>query len=88
MAGLGGLETVMYNGMLSLVGEPIFIGFVILAVIAGWVMVAGFRLDAKLLGIVPAIILAAAFIPPFMLLLGGLGIAAVLYYALMKFMRR
>ena len=88
MAGFSALEAVFYNGMLSLVGEPILIGFVVLALFAGWVMVAGFRLDAKLLGIVPAIILASVFMPAFALLLGGLALAGIVYYALMKFMRR
>jgi len=88
MAGFAGLESIFYNGFLSLVGEPIFLGFIILALFLGWVMVAGFRLDAKLLGIVPALILAAAFMPAVMLLIGGLVIAGILYYALMKFMRR
>jgi len=88
MAGFSGLETIFYNGFLSLVGDQIFLGFIVLALIVGWVMVAGFRLDAKLLGIVPAIILASVFMPSFVLLLGGLAIAGILYYAFMKFMRR
>jgi hypothetical protein len=88
MAGFSALEAIIYNGALSLVGEPIFLGFMVLALLVGWVMVAGFRLDAKLLGIVPAIILAAVFMPAWVLLLGGLGMAAIFYYALMKFMRR
>jgi hypothetical protein len=87
MAGFSGLEAIFYNGALSLVGDPIFLGFIVLALLGGWVMVAGFRLDAKLLGIVPAIILAVAFIP-ILYLLGGLAMALILYYALMKFMRR
>ena len=88
MAGFGGLEGIFYNGAMSLVGDKIFLGFIVLALLVGWVMVAGFRLDAKLLGIVPALILAAVFMPAFVLLLGGLAIAGILYYALMKFMRR
>jgi hypothetical protein len=88
MAGFSGIEAIFYNGFLSLVGEPIFMGFVVLALIGGWVMVAGMRLDAKLLGVVPAIILAAAFMPALVLLIGGLAMAGILYYALMKFMRR
>lgn len=90
MAGFQSIEAIFYNGMLSLVGEPILMGFIVLALIIGWVMVAGFRLDAKLLGIVPAIILASAIggVPGFFLLIGGLGMAGLLYYAFMKFMRK
>jgi hypothetical protein len=88
MAGFSSIEAIFYNGMLSLVGEPILMGFIVLALFVGWVMVAGFRLDAKLLGIVPAIILATVFMPPFALLLGGLALAGIAYYALMKITRR
>jgi len=86
--GFESIEAVFYNGFVSLVGEPIFLGFIVLALFVGWVMVAGFRLDAKLLGIVPALILASVFMPSFVLLLDGLAVAGILYYALMKFMRR
>lgn len=88
MAGFGGLESIFYNGAMALVGDQIFLGFIVLALLVGWVMVAGFRLDAKLLGIVPALILASVFMPAFVLLLGGLAISGILYYAIMKFMRR
>jgi predicted membrane protein len=88
MAGFAGLEAVVYNGMLSLVGEPIFLGFLVLSLFGLWVMVASFRLDAKMLGIVPAIIMAAAFMPIFVLVLGGLALGGILYFGVMKFMRR
>lgn len=86
--GFAGIESIFYNGFLSLVGEPIFMGMLVLALIGGWVMVAGMRLDAKLLGIVPAVILAAAFMPALLLLIGGLMMAGLLYFALMKILRR
>jgi hypothetical protein len=83
MAGFSTIENTVATGMLSLVGDPIFLGFFVAIFFAAFVMLQGLRLDGKLLGIGAGLILAAAFIPGFIIII-GLGMAFILYKALMK----
>jgi len=85
MSGLQPLENWMGDGFATVIGDPIFMGLMILGFFFGFVMLQGTRLDAKLLVLVPVALLAAPFFPAqvFMILL-GLACAFILYLALAK----
>lgn len=73
------IEGLMYNGMLEAVGDPIYIGLLVLAFFVGFVILQNTSLPLKLLISVGAVFLASAFIPFFGLLIGL--IAGVILYA-------
>jgi hypothetical protein len=77
------LEALIANGMLSLVGDPIFIGLLVAIFFTAFVIMQGLKIDGKLLGIGGGLILAAVFIPGFIIII-GLAMAFILYKAIMK----
>jgi len=81
--GLLPMETWMGDGFAQTVGDPIFLGIMIIGFFFGFTMLQGLRLDAKLLILVPAVILAFPFIP-FLPLVLGLICAFVVYLAFTK----
>lgn len=83
MVGFAALEALVYNGSMQIFGDPIFAGLLTAIFFGGFVFVQGQKLDGKLLGIGAGLILASAFIPGFIILV-GLGFAFVLYKGLMK----
>ncbi len=70
MTGFYDLEAFIGNGMGQVVGDPIFLGLLVLGFLGGFVLLQNTRFDAKLLVIVPAMLLAMAFIPILPLLFG------------------
>lgn len=63
MAGLETLEAQIGAGVVAIVGDPSFIGIIILGLFTGIVVVQNQRGDGKALGIMGAAILASHFMP-------------------------
>lgn len=81
------LEEMIYNGFLNTVGNPLFLGLLVLGVFSAFVLMQNTRTDAKVVILVPAFILASAFISP-LLVLGGLALSVLLYLSVTKMMSR
>lgn len=86
-APLNPLETIMADGFMQVVGDPLFLGIIILGFFGALAMIQGTKLDGKLVIIVPAFILALSFFPPFIVLLFALALAVILFHAFNKFTR-
>lgn len=71
-----------------IVGNPVFIGLLILAFFGALVLLRDVRLEVKILGIGGGFILALAFLPNWLAVLFGLGGALIIYLALMKVITR
>jgi hypothetical protein len=82
--GLVTLENWMGDGFAQTVGDPIVMGLMLLGFFAGFTMLQGLRMDAKLLILVPVAILAIPFIGWFMPILIGLGCGFILYLTFAK----
>jgi hypothetical protein len=78
-----GLETMFSDGFTNTVGDPIFLGLILVGFLGAFVMLQGLRLDGKMLILVPALLLASAFIP-FLPVLLGLALGFVLWLAISK----
>jgi hypothetical protein len=77
-------EELIYDGTLSVLGDPIYLGMLVLVFFVGFVILQGVNNTAAKGAIIfPAVLLATAFIP-FGALLIGIFIGFVLYLALMK----
>jgi predicted branched-subunit amino acid permease len=77
------LEEYIANGFLTIVGDPMYIGFLVLAFFAGFVLLQNVNTTQKIAILVPAGILAAAFIP-FFLVFVALISAALVYLGIMR----
>lgn len=80
-------ETMIWQAFLDSVGDPVWLGLLIVTFFTAFVMLQGTRLDGKILVIVPALLLAAAFIPIITIVI-GFGIGGLVFYAIMRFMNR
>jgi len=83
MAGLQVIENIIGSGLMMILGNSALIGVLVLSFFGGWVLLANTRADVKVLIIFPALILAAAFWPP-LLILYALGFMVVVGWAVMK----
>ena len=63
--GLQPLETVIYESAMSIVGDPTYLGLLVLGFFFGFVTLQNVRTDVKVLIIVPAFFLALGFVPWF-----------------------
>lgn len=82
------IEEMVYNSWLTMAGDQSFIAFLIFGVFAAFVMLQNTRLDVKVLVLVPAFILASAFAPRLAIVIGGLVMGGILFFALMKLSRQ
>lgn len=81
------LESYIADGFAQTVGDPIFLGILVIVWFLGFTIMQGTRIDAKLVIMVPALLLATAFIP-FLGILISLVFAALIYLAIMKLTNR
>ncbi|MDD3906562.1 MAG: hypothetical protein PHS46_08615 [Candidatus Omnitrophica bacterium] len=81
--GLIELENWAGDGFAQTVGDPIFMGILLLGFFFGFTMLQGLGFSGKLLILVPVAILAFPFIP-FLPVFLGLVCAFILYLALAK----
>jgi hypothetical protein len=81
---LNPLEQIFADGFIGLVGDPVFLGLMIIGFFGAMVFVQGTRLDGKLAVFVPAFILSMVFVP-FLAVFFALGISTILYFAFTKF---
>ncbi len=84
--GFGGLESLIYSGAMSTVGDPTFLGLLILGFFIGFVYLQGTRMDVKLMVIVPAMFLAVSFLPLLKVVM-VVGFGIVLMLGLSRLMR-
>jgi hypothetical protein len=82
------LEQAIYEGALTAVGDPIFLGFLVFGFFLGFVVLQGQNLTGKMVILVPAGILALAFMPNWVSILFGLVCGGILYLAINKFITR
>jgi len=87
MAGLQVIENIIGGGLMMILGNSALIGVLVLSFFGGWVLLSNTRADVKVLVIFPALILAAAFWPP-LLLLYALGFMLIVGWAFMKAINR
>jgi len=87
MTGFSFLEQLIYQGFMTMVGDPLFLGFLVLGFFGTFVMLQGTRIDHKLAILVPAFILAMAvglsspnFVVLVILMLSGILAAAILKF--------
>ena len=80
-------ETWVGDSMTSVVGDPLFTGLLILAFFGMISIVGQTRLDGKLAILLPACILAMAFIP-FLRVLFILFCSGILYLGISRFINR
>jgi hypothetical protein len=85
---MAGFETLMYQGALTAVGDPIFIGFLVFGFFFGFVVMQGQNFAGKMLILTPAGILALAFFPSYIVLMFGLILGYILSLALNKLLAR
>lgn len=83
MAGLQVIENIIGNGLMLILGNSALIGVLVLSFFGGWVILANTRADVKVLIIFPALVMAAAFWPP-LLIVYVFGFMVIVGWALMK----
>ena len=83
MAGLQVIENIIGSGLMMILGNSALIGVLILSFFGGWVLLANTRADVKVMVIFPALILAAAFWSP-LLILYALAFMVIVGWAVMK----
>jgi len=83
MAGLQVIENIIGAGLMQILGNNAFIGLMVVAFFGAWVLLANTRADVKVLIIFPALVLAAYFWPP-LLLVYALGFMVIVGWAFMK----
>lgn len=84
---LNPLEEILAEGFLSVVGDPLFLGLILLGFFGALVFVQGTRLDGKLVVIVPVLLMSLLFLPPWLAIAFAIGMGVVVYLALTKFTR-
>ncbi len=80
-------EEVIGNGFSDVVGDPTIAGIIFLGFFISFVMLQDTRLDAKLMVLVPAMILSMVYIP-WLGILCALGFGSIVYLALTRFLNR
>lgn len=83
MAGLQIIENIIGSGLMMILGNTALIGVMIIAFFGGWVLLANTRSDVKMMVIFPALILAAAFWTP-LLILYAFAFMLIVGWAMMK----
>ena len=83
----GEMELAIGNTFMDLLGNPIFIGIMLLIIFGGLVLIAKVRDDGRIMILAPAILLSAAFLPGWFIstigiLVGGAIIARALLWVL------
>lgn len=82
-----GIEELIYNGVMEIVGDPVFAGALVLTLFIVFTLLQGIRTDGKIVILVPAFILSLAFIP-ILALPVVLVVSAVLYLGIMKVLKQ
>lgn len=82
-AGFQPLEDLMFQGAMDIVGDPVFLGILVMAFFFGFVMFQGLRFEAKAMFIIGGSLLAIAFIPVLAVII-GFGVGILVYLALNK----
>lgn len=86
--GVNPIEDLVYFGMLGVLGDPIFMGLFIVGFFGAFVIAQSqTNTSMKIAVFVPAVLLAAAFIP-FLALVIGLVVGFIAYLGLMKLIRK
>jgi len=89
MGELSFLEGYVHDGTMNIVGDPIFIGFLVLIFFGVFVMLQNTRLDHKLAIMVPAALLSLGFFGAGVVyFLLAFFFAGILYLAFMKFINK
>ena len=88
MSGVQPLEEIINEGFMDIFGNPIFIGLFVIGFFVALIFITRQRLDMALLILIPAFIIGMAFMPTELVLLVALGVAVIVYLAIMKFMNR
>jgi prepilin signal peptidase PulO-like enzyme (type II secretory pathway) len=86
--GVQPLEEIINEGFMDVFGNPIFLGLFLIGFFVALVFITRQRLDMALLILIPAFILGMAFIPSDLVILVAIGVAVIVYLAIMKFMNR
>jgi len=83
--GFGPLESTIYSSCMSIVGDPTYLGLLVLGFFVGFVFLQGTRMDVKIMVIVPALFLAMSFIGILKVIV-VVGIGVVMMLGIKKFM--
>jgi len=83
-----GIEQIFYEGAMSTVGDPIYIGILVIGFFAACVMFQGQRLDGIILMMIFAFFLAGAFMPIWLLTIGIFAFAFIIFIGLMRLITR
>ena len=81
------LETNIADGILQATGSDFFTGLLVLVFFLGITLMQGTRMEAKIAILVPAMLLAAAFIPLLRIIVALVG-AALLWFAYTRMFQR
>ena len=87
MASFEPIESLIHNGALNTVGDPTFLGLLVLGFFLAFIFFQNTRFDAKMVVIIPATFLAIAFAPILMILTAFI-LSGLLYLALNKLISR
>lgn len=82
------IEQQIYEGALSMVGDPIFLGFLVFGFFLGFAIMQGQKFAGMMLILTPAGILALAFFPSYVTLLFALVLGFILALAINKLISR
>jgi len=81
------IETFISDNVAGIAGNDMYIGLLIIAMFFGISLVSGSRLDAKLMILVPAVLLASAFLPILKFLFVVIG-GGILWMAMTRLLNR
>jgi len=79
-------EEIIAETIMEFLGNPMWVGLLILLFFVAWAVLMRMRLEVALVGFIPALILASAFIPG-LLLLTAIGGGVLLGVVLMRVVR-
>lgn len=85
---MGAFEQLIYEGALSVAGDPIFIGLLVFGFFLGFALLQGQKFAGFMLILVPGAILAIAFMPNYVVIILGLILGVILALALNKLITR
>ena len=83
MSSFGPIEEIIYDGFMSIVGDPAYMGLMLLGFFGGAVFMAQARYDLIVGVLTCAVLLSLVFIPALGILL-AFALGTILYFALMK----
>jgi hypothetical protein len=85
---MGALDAYIYDGLIQLAGDPIILGILVFGFFGAFVFVQGLKLPGKIAVLLPASLLATAFLPKVVTVVLALVLGFILYFGFMKIIKQ